>query len=286
MKNKKTLWLLGGCLLLTAIFTFYSLNFLNNNLYLADAADKQYNVPVLSLSYLPLDNKDQSKINLDIVGPYLSEGTTIDEIRQKIKRINSELITGLETGSSFHLYKDSSSKPALKYSIVDSKEFLRPILRTSNSKWLFLDQGDWGLTADHHTELSNINICDYVDKKGVKEVWIWMYHYGPDKDKDGKADLDANRYHVSPAESNMASTYFDNAMKSKLKLSEKKPINGTCGKINKTYAPKVTLKTVGLCSSGNPNGLNIYKSNWWWNCAGSNGGTSIWCMAYRAENNH
>jgi len=171
--------------------------------------DKQYNVPVLSLSYLPLDNEDQSKINLDIVGPYLSEGTSVEEIKQKIKRINGELIAGLEAGSSFHLYKDNSSKSALKYSIADSKEFLRPILRTNNSKWLFLDQGDWGLTADHYTELSSINICDYVDNKGIKEVWIWMYHYGPDTDKDGKADLDANRYHVSPAESNMSSKYGD-----------------------------------------------------------------------------
>jgi len=172
-------------------------------------SDKEYNIPVLSLSYLPMDKNNSNKIDLSITGPYLSPGATIDFIRQKIDRINGELIAGLEKGSSYHGYKDSSSKPALKYFIFESKEFLRPILRTGNVSWIFPDQGDWGLTADHYKELSDINICDYVENKGIKEVWIWMYHYGPDSDGDGKADLDQNRYHVSPAESNMSGPYGD-----------------------------------------------------------------------------
>lgn len=170
---------------------------------------KEYEMPVLSLSYLPIDKKDFSKIDLSVVGPYLPAGTTIDTIRQKINRVSNELIAGLEKGSTYHGYKDNSSKPVLNYSILEAKEFLRPILRTNNSDWIFPEQGDWGLTADHYKELSDINICSYVDDKGVKEVWIWMYHYGPDMNNDGKADLDQNRYHVSPAESNMAGPYGD-----------------------------------------------------------------------------
>jgi hypothetical protein len=30
--------------------------------------------------------------------------------------------------------------------------------------------------ADHRKILGDINICNYVEKLGVKEVWIWMYH--------------------------------------------------------------------------------------------------------------
>jgi hypothetical protein len=32
--------------------------------------------------------------------------------------------------------------------------------------------------ANHSGIFRDINICDYVDNHGVKEVWIWMYHYG------------------------------------------------------------------------------------------------------------
>jgi len=169
----------------------------------------EYTIPVLSLSYLPVDKNNSNNIDLSITGPYLESGTTISTIRQKINRINGELITGLENGSSYHKYKDSSSKSALNYYILESKEFLRPILRTNNNDWIYIDQGDWGLTANHYEELSNINICDYVENKGIKEVWIWMYHYGPDSDGDGEADLDQNRYHVSPTESNMSGPYGD-----------------------------------------------------------------------------
>ena len=168
-----------------------------------------FNVPVLVLNYFPLDKNDSTKIDLNITGPYLEMGTTLKQIMQKTNRINSELISGLEKGSSYHGYKNSNSQPVLKYSIFETKEFLRPIFRTNNSSWIFPDNGDWGFTADHFNELSNLNICDYAENKGIKEVWIWMYHYAPDLDSDGKADQDANRYHVSPTESNMAGPYGD-----------------------------------------------------------------------------
>jgi len=168
-----------------------------------------FNIPVLVLNYFPLDKADPTKIDSSIVGPYLPMGTTLEQMRQKTNRITGELVSGLEKGSSYHGYKDSDSQPTLKYTIFETKEFLRPIFRTNNPDWIFPDESDWGFTADHFNELNNINICDYVENKGVKEVWIWMYHYAPDLNGDGKADQDVNRYHVSPAESNMAGPYGD-----------------------------------------------------------------------------
>lgn len=163
--------------------------------------EKQYNLYVLELSYVPLDKDNPNLINLDIIGPYLNQKTTIEEVRERIKKISNKLIFDLEEGSSYLKYKNSDSKPIINYNIIESKEFLRPILRTDNPEWILSDSTDWGLTADHFNELKNINICDYVDNKGVKEVWIWMYH--------NALSLDENRYYVSPAESNMASPYGD-----------------------------------------------------------------------------
>ncbi len=165
-----------------------------------------FNIPVLMLSYLPQNPNNPNELDLSIVGPYLQEGTTINDIKRKITQLSNELISSLEKGSTFHKYKDPSSEPALKHSIIDSKEFLRPILRTTNTDFLFLNNRDWGVTADHYNELKNIDICDYVENKGVKEVWIWMYHYVP-LDSNQNPLLDHNRYYVSPVESNMSGPF-------------------------------------------------------------------------------
>ncbi|MDD3918689.1 MAG: hypothetical protein PHH15_01765 [Candidatus Pacebacteria bacterium] len=166
------------------------------------------NIPVLMLSYLPEDKNNPDNIDLNIIGSYFQEGTTIDSVRKKINTLSYEIVTSLENGSAYHKYKNPASKPVLYYSIIDSKEFLRPILRTTNTDFLFLNNGDWGVTADHYNELQNINICDYVENKGVKEVWIWMYHNVP-LDSNGSPILDIDRYHVSPTESNMAGPFGD-----------------------------------------------------------------------------
>ncbi len=46
---------------------------------------------------------------------------------------------------------------------------------------------------DYNKILSDLNICNYVENQGAKEVWIWGYHYG----------------NLEPAESNMAGPYGD-----------------------------------------------------------------------------
>lgn len=172
-------------------------------------SDEPINIPVLMLSYFPSDKNDSSKVDLSIVGPYLKSGTMIKDLREKVDKVSQDLLISLEEGSSYHKYKNEDSKPALDYSILESKEFLRPILRTNNADFIFNNNGDWGFTADHFNELKNIDVCDYVNNKGVKEIWIWMYHYAPDLDSNGFADQDVNRYHISPTESNMSSPYGD-----------------------------------------------------------------------------
>lgn len=163
--------------------------------------EKQYSVSILEIAYIPLNEANNDLIDLNIVGPYLKQETTVQEIRQRIKTISNKLILDLEEGGSYLKYKDPNSKPIIDYNIIESKEFLRPILRTDNPEWIFNENTDWGMTADHLNELKNIDICEYIDNKGVKEVWIWMYH--------NALSLDENRYYVSPTESNMASSYGD-----------------------------------------------------------------------------
>lgn len=130
-----------------------------------------YRLPVLILKYFPPDPYDQNKIDRTVTGTDLPEGTTVEQLRQKITVLNSELINSLQKGSSFHGYQNAVAKPVLNYSILEEKEFLKPVPveTVSDPK-----------PADHQKILKeeNFDICDYVENKAVKEVWLWMYHSG------------------------------------------------------------------------------------------------------------
>ena len=115
-------------------------------------------------------------------------------------------ITKLGEGSKYYGYKNLTAIPSLNYYVYEKKEFLEPIPISSQFKPF----------ADHMKILSDLNICDYVDNKGVKQVWVYMYH-----------NTNVNRYPlIAPIESNMAGPYGD------ISNSYRQPDLPVC---NKTY---------------------------------------------------
>ncbi len=149
-----------------------------------------WNVPVLVISYIPLK---QGNVDISLTRDW--NNPDIGALRQKIKALSEGTAEALTKASVYHGYK-REGVPSLNYSIVESKEFLKPILRTQNQ--------DWDFIADHLSELSALDVCNYVDNKGIKEVWIFMYHNDPPKDSNGNSIKDSDRYYVVPTESNMA----------------------------------------------------------------------------------
>lgn len=106
------------------------------------------------------------------------QDSNVTNLRNHISNLNNQLIVNLTKRSIYHGYKNPSATP-LNYYIVDIKEFLKPI-PVSQTFYPF---------ADHFKILTeDVDICDYVDNREVKEVWIWMYHTSE----------------VAPIESNMA----------------------------------------------------------------------------------
>ncbi len=140
-------------------------------------SDTSYEVPVLILKYFPL--KDQKTIDDSETGLTM----TLSQSRTHISTLNRQLAEALEKGSTYHGYKDTDAKPALDYEIIEEKEFLNAI-PISEQFFPF---------PDHIKLLTEIDICNYVENRNVKEIWIWMYH----TDK------------VVPIESNMAGPYGD-----------------------------------------------------------------------------
>lgn len=123
-------------------------------------------VKVLVLKYFPLDSS----------GSQLNENTTgmnanLAKIRQYVDNLTQQGLQKLTEGSRYHGYK-TNSPAALRYNLLDSKEFLQPIpVSINHVPW-----NQQAFRPDYKKILNDINICDYVDGKGVNQVWVWSYH--------------------------------------------------------------------------------------------------------------
>lgn len=147
----------------------------------AQSTFEPYQMKVLSIVYIPTTGENGELVDLSITGPV--GGTTVNELRDFVQKNNEAKVFGLTEGSRYHAYKDSSAKPSLQYSVIDNKEVLEKM-----PQGLPLNNPQQSHRPNYRQILEKFNICDYVDNQGVKEVWVWGYHYGD----------------IEPAESNMS----------------------------------------------------------------------------------
>lgn len=141
---------------------------------------KQYQMPVLVLSYLP--TRDGVNLDSSVTGI----NSTLSSMRSHINQIKNQAIQTLENGSRYHAYGNNSVPAALDYSIYSEQEYLQTLP-------LGLSIGDGLYRPDYRSILNQHNICSLVENQGVKEVWLFGWHYG----------------NIVPAESNMAGPLGD-----------------------------------------------------------------------------
>jgi hypothetical protein len=132
---------------------------------ITSAQNEPYEIPVVVVKYFPVDGEN---IDKSVTGDY---GAPLKDTQVKVDNIVNQLVSTLENASRYHAYKDSSKEPSLKYKILDTYEYFEP-LPVSEKK-----QGDVFMT-DYRKILDRINIEEYVEEKGVKEIWIFGYHGG------------------------------------------------------------------------------------------------------------
>jgi hypothetical protein len=96
---------------------------------------------------------------------------SLPEIRQHVQQTMPRVVQALEQGSTYHGYKNPAAQPSLHYEIVDTLEILEPVptYQKSNHR---------APMADYNAIMNRINIRQWVEEKGVKEVWLWAYHGG------------------------------------------------------------------------------------------------------------
>ena len=124
-----------------------------------------FNIPVLVVSYFPVK---QGRIDRQVTGDV---GAPLDEIRLHTSQTTQQVVQALETGSTYHGYKDPGAQPSLSYDIADTLEFLEP-LPTDHKP------GHRVPMTDYNAIMDRCDIRYWVEEQGIKEVWLWGYHGG------------------------------------------------------------------------------------------------------------
>ncbi len=140
------------------------------------AADYLYLMPVVIIRYFP--TVDGVHVDPEIAG-YIGPLTLArDETELKSRRVKFML----EEGSRFRGFVDATARPSLGYQVIDMITVYEELPRGK-------DVGEGHYYPDYNQILERFDAEHYVNDLGVKEFWLWGYHYGE----------------IVPAESNMAS---------------------------------------------------------------------------------
>lgn len=122
-----------------------------------------YEIPVLQISYFP---SKEARIDRAVTGDV---GAPLAQIREHVARTSRQVVDALESGSTYHGYKDPAAQPSLRYRILASIEFQEPLPA-------YPKPGHRVPMTDYLTILQRVNVRHWVMERGVKEVWLWGYH--------------------------------------------------------------------------------------------------------------
>ncbi len=124
-----------------------------------------FTIPVLLVHYFPArGNQLDQRVTGDV-------GGSLEQIRRHTAQTTQSIIGALETGSTYHGYKSPDARPSLHYEIVDSIEFLEPLPTWPKPNHRVS-------MTDYNAILQRIDIANWIEERGVKELWLWGYHGG------------------------------------------------------------------------------------------------------------
>lgn len=124
-----------------------------------------WTIPVLLIHYFPVrDGRIDRAVTGDVDAP-------LDSIREHCARTTERVIEALERGSIYHGYKDPTAAPSLRYELAGSLEVLEPLP-------VWPKPGHTVPMTDYNAILERAGIRDWVEREGVREVWLWAYHGG------------------------------------------------------------------------------------------------------------
>jgi hypothetical protein len=169
-------------------------------------SDEIVQAPVLVLAYFPPDPANPEYLDAAETGWSHFKIADMQNATRNMVAAGADLIS---EATRYHGYKNAAAPRYLGYVVQDYQEFFEPLPRGYFLGNLQIPRYFGELSPDVPAEapaapaamyrphygniLRHVGICDYVDGQGVKEVWIYGYHYGE----------------IVPDESKMSSKYGD-----------------------------------------------------------------------------
>jgi len=138
-------------------------------------AELPIEIPVLVIAYYPTDPNhpkmlDRQETNID---------KSIESMQQYVAQLVEQGAQIASEATRYHGYKDPSAPMYLQYKVIDKLEFFKPFPRG-------VPLGNSSYRPFYAQIFQEQNICDYVDRLGVREIWIYGYHSNwivPDESK-------------------------------------------------------------------------------------------------------
>ena len=125
-----------------------------------------WTVPVLSIRYLV--TKDGKTLDKAYADGDWGGGLPLQQVRKEVEQKERDTVKALEEGSQFRGYQNKSAQPSLEYKVIDTLEIKDPMPKSKKP------YGDGKIRQiDYAKIMELVGIKEYVEKKGVKEVWIW-----------------------------------------------------------------------------------------------------------------
>lgn len=127
-----------------------------------------WTAPVLSLRFTPdVDNDgtvDFETTNYD---------GTVDELTERIDRLETQGAWWSTEATRYHGHTNESAAPSIGFEVLGEINYLSsPPLGQSAD-----DTGDV-FFPDYVAITENVGICDWVDNRGIREVWLYTHHHG------------------------------------------------------------------------------------------------------------
>jgi len=122
-------------------------------------------IPLLIVSFFPTNG---TNIDIQLTGDV---GGPVVVVQEKTRKLTQEIIGALQEGSRYRAYANPSNQPALIYEVAATIEYFEPL----PTKKQF---GPDVPMTDYRRIMERIQIREWVEDKGIKEVWIWGYHGG------------------------------------------------------------------------------------------------------------
>lgn len=163
MVHSRKLLVFVGCL---AFLAFYFVSCQKAEQQTVKTDQGPWEVPVVVVKYFPVD--ENNNIDIKVTGDW---GKSLEATRAKVDSISEGIVAFMDKATRFRYYKNPAAQPSLQYKILETYEFLEPLPTYEKPGHKFP-------MTDYNVIVNRINIKDWVENKGVKEVWVWGYHGG------------------------------------------------------------------------------------------------------------